>query len=56
MSRAETRAAGLYHRLVVWVLFLILLLPLAGTLLYALSTSWSATIMVIAYSSFRQGM
>src|SRR5262245_46773694 len=45
MSRAEARNGSLYHRLVVWLLFLILLLPLAGTLLYSLSTSWSATIL-----------
>src|SRR5690606_7407278 len=45
MARAERRAAALYHRLVVWLLFLILLLPLAGTLLYSVSTSWSATIL-----------
>ncbi|MGX5218746.1 ABC transporter permease [Pseudomonas segetis] len=45
MSRADTTASILYHRVVVWLLFLILLLPLAGTLLYSLSTSWSATIL-----------
>ena len=45
MSRAEAKPAALYHRAVVYVLFLILLLPLAGTLLYSLSTSWSATIL-----------
>ncbi|HLD68386.1 MAG TPA: ABC transporter permease [Pseudomonas sp.] len=45
MSRAERTPASLYHRLVVWLLFIILLLPLAGTLLYSLSTSWSATIL-----------
>lgn len=45
MSRVENRAAGLYHRTVVTLLFLILLLPLAGTLLYSVSTSWSATIL-----------
>ena len=43
--RAETKPAALYHRVVVWLLFLILLLPLAATLLYSLSTSWSATIL-----------
>src|SRR5690606_40744216 len=43
--RAEPRPAALYHRVVVWLLFLILLLPLAATLLYSLSTSWSATIL-----------
>ena len=45
MSRAESGPAGLYHRVVVYVLFVILLLPLAGTLLYSLSTSWSASIL-----------
>ncbi|MET3714728.1 ABC transporter permease [Pseudomonas sp. PvP001] len=45
MSRAEHKAPGLYHRIVVWLLFLILLLPLAGTLLYSLATSWSASIL-----------
>ena len=43
--RAENKPAALYHRVVVWLLFLILLLPLAATLLYSLSTSWSATIL-----------
>jgi putative spermidine/putrescine transport system permease protein len=45
MSRAETSAASLYHRLMVYTLFIILLLPLLGTLLYSLSTDWSATIL-----------
>jgi putative spermidine/putrescine transport system permease protein len=45
MSRAETAPASLYHRVVVWLLFLILLLPLGGTLLYSLATSWSATLL-----------
>ncbi|CAN7165333.1 ABC transporter permease [Pseudomonas sp. LjRoot71] len=45
MSRADAKPAALYHRTVVWLLFLILLLPLAGTLVYSLSTSWSATIL-----------
>ncbi|MBT8767526.1 ABC transporter permease [Metapseudomonas boanensis] len=45
MSRAELRSGGLYHRVVVYLLFLILLLPLLGTLLYSLSTSWSATLL-----------
>ena len=43
--RAESNASSLYHRLVVYLLFLILLLPLAGTLLYSLATSWSATLL-----------
>lgn len=37
--------AALYHRIVVWTLFTILLLPLLGTFLYSISTSWSATIL-----------
>jgi putative spermidine/putrescine transport system permease protein len=45
MSRAEAGPAGWYHRTVVYLLFLILLLPLAGTLLYSLATSWSASIL-----------
>ena len=45
MSHADAKPAALYHRVVVWLLFLILLLPLAGTLLYSLSSSWSATIL-----------
>ena len=45
MSRVNRGPARLYHRLVVWLLFLILLLPLAGTLLYSLATSWSASIL-----------
>ncbi|MGH8353732.1 MAG: ABC transporter permease [Pseudomonas sp.] len=45
MSRTESKPAALYHRLVVYGLLLILLLPLAGTLLYSLSTSWSASIL-----------
>ena len=40
-----SRANQLYHRSVVWLLLLILLLPLLGTLLYSLATSWSATIL-----------
>ena len=45
MSRAEPASTHLYHRLVVYALFLLLLLPLAGTLLYSLATSWSASIL-----------
>ena len=44
MSPAEKRSP-LFHQLVVYLLFLILLLPLLGTLLYSLSTSWSASIL-----------
>ena len=40
--RAETKPAALYHRVVVWLLFLILLLPLLGTLIYSIASSWSA--------------
>jgi putative spermidine/putrescine transport system permease protein len=45
MSRADTAPAALYHRVVVWLLFLILLAPLAGTLLYSIATEWSASIL-----------
>ena len=45
MAAADRTSARLYHRMVVWLLFLILLLPLAGTLLYSLATSWSATLL-----------
>src|SRR5690606_40626986 len=44
MSPAEKRSP-LFHQLVVYSLFVILLLPLLGTLLYSLSTSWSASIL-----------
>ncbi len=40
MSRVER----LYHRTVTGLLLLILLLPLAATLIYALATQWGATI------------
>ncbi|MDZ5601346.1 ABC transporter permease [Pseudomonas sp. RP23018S] len=43
--RAESAKGGLYHRVVVYLLFAVLLLPLAGTLLYSLSTSWSASLL-----------
>ncbi|MFK3680327.1 ABC transporter permease [Pseudomonas sp. NPDC088890] len=43
--RAEPGKGGVYHRVVVYLLFLILLLPLAGTLLYSLATSWSASLL-----------
>ncbi len=45
MRAAEARRGQLYHRAVVWLLFLILLLPLAATFLYSISSSWSATIL-----------
>jgi len=45
MSRAESSRASLYHRSVVWLLFIILLLPLAGTLIYSIASSWSATVL-----------
>ena len=41
MSRVER----LYHRTVTGLLLLILLLPLAATLVYALATQWGATIL-----------
>ena len=45
MSRADFKPAGLYHRVVVYGVFLILLLPLLGTFVYSISTSWSASIL-----------
>jgi putative spermidine/putrescine transport system permease protein len=45
MSRAESGPAGVYHRVVVYLLFAILLLPLVGTLIYSIASSWSATIL-----------
>lgn len=42
MSR---NANALYHRVVVYALFLILLVPLAATLLYSLATSWGASVL-----------
>ncbi len=39
------RAESIYHRSVVYLLFLILLLPLAATLLYSLASSWSASVL-----------
>ena len=44
MSPAEKRSP-LFHQLVVYLLFLVMLLPLLGTLVYSLSTSWSASIL-----------
>ncbi|MDP2245048.1 ABC transporter permease [Pseudomonas sp.] len=44
MPHAEKRSP-LLHQLIVYALFIILLLPLLGTLLYSLSTSWSASIL-----------
>jgi len=41
MSRDES----LYHRIVVWVLLLGLMLPLAVTLVYAVVSEWGATIL-----------
>lgn len=45
MSRAESGSPGIYHRSVVWLLFVILLLPLLGTLVYSIASSWSASIL-----------
>lgn len=39
------RVEMLYHRVVVALLFVILVLPLAATLIYALATQWGATIL-----------
>ncbi|MFK3824404.1 ABC transporter permease, partial [Pseudomonas yamanorum] len=45
MSRAEPGSAALYHRVVVYLLFAILVLPLLGTLVYSIASSWSATVL-----------
>ena len=45
MSRAETVTASVYHRTVVYLLFIILLLPLLGTFVYSIASSWSATVL-----------
>jgi len=50
MSRAELGAAGIYHRVVVYLLFAIMLLPLIGTFVYSISSSWSATILPSGFS------
>jgi putative spermidine/putrescine transport system permease protein len=42
---AMSRIEGAYHRLIVWVLMVLLLLPLAATLIYALVSEWGATIL-----------
>jgi putative spermidine/putrescine transport system permease protein len=44
MSHAEKRSTVI-HQCVVYGLLLVLLLPLLATLLYSISTSWSATIL-----------
>ncbi|EXU76480.1 ABC transporter permease [Erwinia mallotivora] len=41
MSRSEY----IYHRVIIWLVLLILALPLVATLLYALATEWGATIL-----------
>jgi len=41
MSRVE----GAYHKLIVWILMVMLLLPLVATLIYALVSEWGATIL-----------
>lgn len=46
MSHTE----NFYHRLVVWLLFVILALPLIATLLYALATEWSNTLLPRGYT------
>ena len=40
-----TRTEQLYHRTVVWILLLILMLPLVATLIYALCTEWGLNIL-----------
>ena len=41
MSRVEK----LYHRLIVWLLLIVLAAPLLATLLYGISSEWSDTIL-----------
>src|SRR5471030_2539614 len=41
MSRSE----AIYHRAVIWILLIILMLPLLATLVYALVLEWGATIL-----------
>ncbi len=41
MSKSEY----VYHRIIVWLVFVILALPLVATLFYALATRWGATIL-----------
>ena len=41
MSRSE----AIYHRVVIWVLLIVLMLPLLATLVYALVLEWGATIL-----------
>ena len=48
MSRAEPGSAALYHRVMVYLLFAILLLPLLGTFVYSIASSWSATILPLS--------
>lgn len=50
MSRAEAGSASLYHRIVVCVLFAILVLPLVGTFVYSIASSWSATILPAGFT------
>jgi putative spermidine/putrescine transport system ATP-binding protein len=50
MSRAEAGPASLYHRVVVYLLFAILVLPLVGTFIYSIASSWSATILPAGFT------
>jgi len=50
MSRAEAGPASLYHRAVVYLLFAILVLPLLGTFVYSIASSWSATILPAGFT------
>ncbi|MCF5143030.1 ABC transporter permease [Pseudomonas sp. WS 5532] len=50
MSRAEAGSASLYHRVVVYLLFAILVLPLVGTFVYSIASSWSATILPAGFT------
>lgn len=40
-----TKSEYVYHRVVIGLLLLILVVPLLATLLYALATEWGATIL-----------
>ena len=53
MSRVESGPVGVYHRVVVYLLFAILLLPLVGTLIYSIASSWSATILPSGFTFSR---
>lgn len=45
------RYEHLYHRAVVWILLLILLMPLLATLIYALASEWGVSILPTGFTS-----